>query len=155
MGVSRVNPQSSDSTTVQPAGRVSSLDGSRRFVRYALAGGCGTALHWTLYLLLAMLVGLAPWLATMAGALAGALVNYLLNFYLVFDHAKRHADASAKFLVTGGTGVFLNALVVWLATPLGLIAAQLAATACVLLSGYWLNSRWTFSARSPADSKAL
>jgi putative flippase GtrA len=56
-----------------------------------------------------------------------------------------------KFAVVGGTGVIVNASVLYLASRwagLSLVAASVLAVELAAISNYLLNDTWTFAARS-------
>lgn len=123
----------------------------RIFILYAGAGLLGTAVHYTVFLLLAGdspdpgTPGRIVWAST-TGAVLGAGTNYLLN-RRVFASARPHAAALPRFAVVAGCGLAINAAVLAALVALGAaaLAAQLAATAAVLGSGFVLNRYWTFS----------
>ncbi|MDZ7622509.1 MAG: GtrA family protein [Candidatus Competibacteraceae bacterium] len=74
---------------------------------YAVAGGIGTAIHYTTLL---TLVSLPPWgdspkgilWATTIGAVLGAGVNYTLNKRCVFPGKHRDRQALPRFAVVAG-----------------------------------------------------
>ena len=61
------------------------------------------------------------------------------------------ASRALKFAVVGGTGVIVNASVLYLASRwagLSLVAASVLAVELAAISNYLLNDTWTFAARS-------
>ena len=122
------------------------------FAWYVSVGAVGTAVHYAVFLTITLR---APqpvplWLvvaASTAGALLGALVNYLLNRRLTFRSARPHRSAAPRFAVVAAGSLALNALTVGGLSAAGLapLAAQVGATALVLVSGYLLNRNWTFA----------
>lgn len=119
------------------------------FVRYTLAGGIATAVHY------AVLLGLveaeqatAGW-AAVIGATTGAFVAYLANRRFVFaGNVASHRRALPRFLAVATLGVAMSGSVVWLCSEvLGLhyVAAQVIATLLVLTMGFQLNRAWSFT----------
>jgi len=60
------------------------------------------------------------------------------------------ASRALKFAVVGGTGVIVNASVLYLASwaGLSLVVASVLAVELAAISNYLLNDTWTFAARS-------
>ncbi len=124
----------------------------RDFASYACAGAVGTALHYTVFLLVtgtsssAPSTGTAVWAST-AGAALGAATNYLLNYRFSFRSLRRHREAAPRFALVAALSLAINAATVGALYAGGLppLAAQLAATAAVLLGGFLLNRNWTFA----------
>lgn len=118
-----------------------------QFARFGAAGAVGTGAHYTLFLLLIRLAGVDPVAASAAGALLGAGVNYVLNYRYTFRSARRHREALPRFLAVAAAGLALNILLMWLLVD-GLrvhyLAAQVAATAGVLVWNFLANRHWTF-----------
>lgn len=119
------------------------------FVRYTLAGGIATAVHY------AVLLGLveagqatAGWAAAV-GATTGAFVAYLANRHFVFaGSVASHRQALPRFLAVATLGVAISGSVVWLGNEvLGLhyVAAQVSATLLVLALGFQINRAWSFT----------
>ncbi len=131
--------------TAPAAGRAA----GRRFFGYALVGVAGTLLHWLVYAVL-VLADVAPVVATTLGAIAGAGLNYGLNLRLVFRTQDRYLQRLLRFMMVACIGILINGAVVSLLHAYHVWLAQVCATGLVLLSGYWLNARWTFAkARAP------
>jgi putative flippase GtrA len=123
-----------------------------RFGGYALVGAAGTLLHWLLYAALVM-AAVAPVIATTVGAVAGACLNYWLNRRLVFRTRDQPLRRLARFMAVAGIGMLINTFVVGLLHGINVWLAQLCATALVLLSGYWMNARWTFGDSASANAE--
>jgi glycosyltransferase involved in cell wall biosynthesis len=126
------------------------------FLRYAGAGGVGTACHYLVLGLLASAFAVRPTYATVVGALVGASVNYLLNYHFTFASKTAHRVAMPRFMMVAAMSAALNGLGMWFATTrLGLhyFVAQLGCTAGVLVLGYLLNAAWTFRSRETASGR--
>jgi putative flippase GtrA len=123
----------------------------REFASYACAGAAGTALQYAVFVLaIAASAGTlstrgAVWASTL-GAVLGAGANYLLNHLYSFRSARPHREAAPRFMLVAATGLAINAATVGALCAGGLppLAAQLVATAAVLVCGFLLNRRWTF-----------
>jgi len=121
---------------------------SSHFLLFALIGGAGTLTHYLLMILLASGFGVNSLLAAQAGAALGALVNYGLNHRLNYCETRSHRHTGPRFAAVVAVGFVINGLVVaGLTSAAGwhYIAAQLGATALVLLWGFVANHFWTFS----------
>lgn len=123
----------------------------QQFIRFALVGLGGTAVHYGLLLLLVELASLTALYASMLGALAGAVVNYFLNYRFTFASTAKHRKTMPKFFFLAGLGLSLNALLMWwlLTWPLFswqwyYLAAQIMVTALILLFNFFANRFWTF-----------
>lgn len=125
-----------------------------RFRAYAGAGAVGTAVHYSVLLVLTELASASGTAspasavyASSAGAVLGAATNYLLNHRFVFASVHRHRRAAPRFLAVAVLGVLVNAAVVGVLTSVRVpvLPAQLVATAAVLAGGYLCNRHWTFS----------
>ena len=120
---------------------------SPQFVRYAIAGAAGTAVHYLVLIALVQAASLSAVPASTAGAVAGALVNYRLNHRYTFESDQAHGRALPRFALVALAGIAVNAAVV--AAMIAFVSpnyllAQVAATAVVLVSGFLVNRAWTF-----------
>lgn len=124
----------------------------RGFASYACAGAVGTALQYTV---LVLVVGAFPdalsasgvvWASTL-GATLGAGANYLLNHRFSFRSVSRHREAAPRFALVAAVSLAINAAIVGSLCAGGLppLVAQLAATAAVLVIGFLINRYWTFA----------
>ena len=118
-----------------------------QFLRYALAGGVGTALHYATLVALVQLAQAPAGGASTAGAIIGAFVNYALNHRFTFASGRAHGTALPRFAAVALAGVAINAMV--MAVMLVLIGAhylvaQVVATGVLLVAGYFANRAWTF-----------
>lgn len=119
------------------------------FARYTFTGGAATAVHFGVLLLLVEAVHVAAGWAAAIGAVAGAAMAYLGNRRFVFAESRTsHRHALPRFLTVAALGAALSGLVVWLGgAALGVhyLAAQVVATALVLVLTYRLNRAWSFA----------
>lgn len=124
----------------------------RGFASYTCAGAVGTALHYAVFVFLTAASSGAPstsgavWASTV-GATLGAGTNYLLNYRFSFRSVRRHREAAPRFALVAAGGLAINAATVGALCAEGLppLAAQLAATAAVLVGGFLFNRYWTFA----------
>jgi len=132
--------------------KISSALAVRDFASYACAGGVGTALHYAVFILMtgavpgAITASGAVWAST-AGAIVGAAANYLLNYHFTFGSVRPHRDSAPRFALAAAAALAINAVTVGTLCAAGLppLAAQVAATAAVLVGGFLLNRYWTFA----------
>jgi putative flippase GtrA len=129
---------------------------SAPFVRYAGAGGAGTAVHYGTLTVVVELVGASPTVGTGIGALAGACVNYILNYHLTFASNMPHRRTAPRFFAIAALAAALSTAGMWFAVHrfhMHYLLAQLVCTFLVLVMGYALNRLWTFrSSRQPIQS---
>jgi putative flippase GtrA len=118
-----------------------------QFLKFAAAGGVGTACHYATLVLWVEVLGGPVVPGTLAGFGVGALVNYLVARRFVFASDRPHAAALPRFALVAATGAALNtAIVAWLNGPgLHYLAAQVVATGAVLVWNFFLNRAWTFT----------
>ena len=83
---------------------------ARQFVLFALVGGIGTAVHYSVLIALVELVAARPALAYVAGATCGAVTNYFLNRTHTFKSRRAHAQAATAFALIVVLGIVLNGL---------------------------------------------
>jgi len=124
----------------------------REFASYACAGAVGTALHYTVFVLVMGAFSGAPstsgavWASTV-GATLGAVTNYLLNYRFSFRSLRPHREAVPRFALVAAVSLAINAATVGALCAEGLppLAAQLAATAAALVGGFPFNRYWSFA----------
>lgn len=124
----------------------------RDFASYTCAGAVGTALHYTVFVLVmgafsgAPSASLAVWASTV-GATLGAATNYLLNYRFSFRSLRPHREAAPRFALVAAVSLVINAATVGALCAGGLppLAAQLAATAAALVGGFVFNRYWSFA----------
>ena len=114
------------------------------FMRYAGVGIIGTMVH---FLILALLVEfMTAVAASTTGAIAGCVTNFRLAKAFVFTTRPADTVAFPRFATVAIGGIALNAAMMATLTPLlPVYVSQVAASAIVLMSGFLLNSAWTFS----------
>ncbi len=119
------------------------------FIRYTLAGGVATGVHYTLLLVLVEVAGVPAAVSATLGALCGAGVAYLGNRRFTFTgSAAPHDQAIPRFLLVAALGAALNGLIVGAGISVfawHYLAAQAVATVVVLGLTYRLNRIWTFT----------
>jgi putative flippase GtrA len=122
---------------------------SAPFVRYAGAGGIGTAVHYATLAIVVELVHVSPTYGTAIGAIAGAIVNYVLNYHLTFASKAPHIRTLPRYFVVAAMSAALSGAGMWYATErlhAHYLLAQLFCTGAVLVLGYVVNKLWTFGA---------
>lgn len=129
------------------AGNANSIIVTResRVLRFLLAGGAATALHW-LVMALAVQLGVTPVLATATGAGAGLVFNYLAQHAWAFRSRLAHRLALPRYLTSAAIGWSLNLAVFSGLQQLNasIVAAQIVATALVALINFLLSERFVF-----------
>jgi putative flippase GtrA len=93
------------------------------------------------------ILGANPVFASSCGYVISALLNYYLNHRLTFRSAQSHGRALPRFAVIGAVGLLINSTMVWALSeraPLPYLAAQIIATAVVLVWNFSANKKWTF-----------
>jgi putative flippase GtrA len=119
----------------------------RQFLLFSTAGGCAAIGHYGTLIALSELAGAAPVPASLAGFLVGAVISYVLNYRFTFRSTKQHSEALTKFLTVAAVGFVLNGAVMAALTGwagLHYLAAQIVATAVVLVWTFLCNRHWTF-----------
>jgi len=113
------------------------------FLRYAGIGIIGTMVH---FLTLFLLVGLTtPVVASSLGAIAGCITNFRLSRLYVFTVHPGQSLVFPKFATVATGSIALNAAIMSILTPfLPLIVCQSISTGSVLVTGFFLNSIWSF-----------
>ena len=114
---------------------------------YVGAGGIATASHYATTIAAVEVLAIAPLAATTLGFAIGAAVKYWLNYTAVFRSRARHARAIARFGITLGALIALNALV-FRAFEHGLgmhyVMAQAITTVLLIAPGYLIHRHWVF-----------
>lgn len=119
----------------------------QRFITFSGVGAIGTSAHYLTLFALVRGLGVNPVVASGAGFVVGGIVNYVINYHYTFQSQKGHREAASKFFVIAGIGFLLNVLLMYiLVTTLGAhyFAAQVIATASVIVWGFFGNHTWTF-----------
>lgn len=143
------------SVALYPARPLSILQ--TRVVRFAAVGLLGTALDFSLFLVMQSLLQWPAGLANILSYSAGIINNYLLHRAWTFsDRAPQAAGRQfLRFTVVSLSALLLNTLIVLLLAPLlrpyftGSGLAEALAKACATAAGlgwnFFANQRWTFS----------
>ncbi|WP_114811374.1 GtrA family protein [Paraburkholderia kururiensis] len=121
-----------------------------RFARYTLMGLMGTTVQYALLVALTATHAASAVIASTVGAAAGAVVNYVLNYRITFRSNAKHTHAAPRFFVVAAAGMAVNAWVMHALVErlhVYYLLAQCVATGVVLLSGFVVNSVWSFRAR--------
>ncbi len=142
-----------------------------RFCKFALVGAVATAVQYLILIVLVSLWGLPAPTASTLGFVASAGLNYWLNHRFTFRQAVQpamavhparaaqpamaHGPAVAKFALLAGVGLLINVALMKGLTGAGwyYVAAQILATAVVLVWNFLGNSLWTFAGRSPVSAR--
>ena len=125
------------------------LQRSMVFLRYFLAGGMATAVHYAVLLALVELAGMPPAPSAVIGALCGAVAAYAINRSITFTASTAsHQQALPRFMLIAAAGAALNGVLVWGGVQWlawHYLVAQALATVLVLGLTYRLNRSWTFA----------
>jgi putative flippase GtrA len=123
---------------------------THQFLRFAAVGATGTLIHYGILWFGVEFFHMSAPFASGTGYVFGSLSNYLLNFSLTFRGAGRsHGEAAYKYFTILGVGWCINAfLMTVLVSRWGANywAAQLLATAFVLLWNFSGSRMWAFKA---------
>lgn len=117
-----------------------------QFLRFALVGVIGTALHYAVLIVLVSGLDGDPALGAMAGATCGAAFNYWLNHRFTFRSDRPHREALPRFLLMAGIGISLNGMIVKALTLAGVnyLLSQVGATLIILIMNFFLSRLWIF-----------
>lgn len=118
------------------------------FLRYSLAGALATGFHYAVLVFGTEGLQLPSWSAAFTGACGGALLAYAANRRFTFRSRRGHASSLPRFACVAILSGTLNGALVWGGTFLlewHYLAAQLAATALLLVAGYHAHRMWTFA----------
>lgn len=120
--------------------------GGQQFLRYAGVGMGATAAHYAVLVAGVEWLGVAPTWAAATGAVTGAALSYGFNRRLTFDSRAAHRQALPRFAIVAAASAAFSAATVAAGTAIGwpYLAAQMVATALVLLGGFPAHRRWTF-----------
>lgn len=121
-------------------------------LRFATVGAGNTLLTWVMFYALASGAGMAPAAANAVGWTCGIGLSFIGNRHWAFGAAgSRLLPQLRRFLLVALLSIALSsAIVAALAAPLGLVGAQLAATATTLAGVFILYRRFVFM-RDDAD----
>lgn len=123
-------------------------------LRFALAGGTATTIHFTVMLLL-VYAGIAPVPATAVGALLGALANYVLQRSFTFRSYKPHSACVPDYIVANLGFMLGNVMlfaVLQTAFQMSPFFAQALTTALMALLTYQTYLRVIFHERLSSNT---
>lgn len=115
-------------------------------LRFIVAGGLATGVHW-LAMLVLILLGAEPAWATAAGSVIGAIANYTLQRQLTFRTQKTHHQTVPRYLLSCAVAWTANLLLFYLCNQqLGLptVTAQPLTTVAVAILNYFVFKRLVF-----------
>ena len=118
-----------------------------QFQKFVVVGGIATATQYAVLVGMVRILGANPVFASSCGYVISALLNYYLNHRLTFRSSRSHGRALPRFAVIAAVGLLINSTMVWALSdrgPLPYLAAQVIATATVLLWNFSANKKWTF-----------
>jgi putative flippase GtrA len=118
-----------------------------QFQKFVLVGGVATATQYAVLVGMVRILGANPVFASSCGYVISALLNYYLNHRLTFRSAQSHRRALPRFAVIAAVGLLINSTLVWALSERGrlpYLAAQIIATAVVLVWNFTANRKWTF-----------
>ena len=87
-------------------------------------------------------------MASVAGYGLGVIVNYSLNYRFTFNSEQHHHVVLPKFLIVAGSGMIINASVMYAGIKwIGIhyVLAQLVAVLIVFTLSFAANRLWTFA----------
>ena len=119
----------------------------KQFFCFAGIGLMGTLTHYLTLVLMVEVAAMKAVFASVLGFVVGALFNYFFNYHLTFKSKKLHQEALAKFFTVALVGLFLNTLIMAMATEvfsLYYLVAQVISTGLVLFWNFTGNRLWTF-----------
>ena len=124
-----------------------------QIVRYAVAGGLGTAAHLGVLVLCVEVLGLGVVAGSVAGFCAALAVSYGLNRFWTFRGGRRQSGRFWRYALVCLGGLVINtglvvALVEGLRWPY--LLAQLSVIFVVPVSNFVFSRYWAFDAAGPA-----
>jgi putative flippase GtrA len=117
------------------------------FLKYTLAGGIATTIHYVIFILLIDFAFWVPWQATFLASSIGAVMAYVLNYHFTFYSTMKHEIILPKFLLVAALGVLIQTLIVAILNQnwhVHYLLAQLIATCFGLMITFLVNNFWTF-----------
>jgi putative flippase GtrA len=125
-----------------------------QILRYAVAGGLGTAAHLGVLVLCVEVLGTGIVAGSVAGFCAALAVSYMLNRLWTFRGSRRESGRFWRYALVCVSGLVINtglmvALVEWLQWPY--LLAQLSVIFVVPVSNFVLSRHWAFDAGGAAS----
>lgn len=117
------------------------------FLRFLIAGGSATILHYIIMWSLMYFSSIAASTASAFGYIVSTMFNYYANSRYTFGGEHSHRRSLPRFLLVATVGLAINqgVLFIGLYYFLPIFVAQIAATAFVLFWNYFVNAVWTFA----------
>jgi putative flippase GtrA len=122
-----------------------------RLCRFAAVGLFGTALYYTLLLILVEICSIPVMTATGLAFIAVVLANYVLHYWWTFRSSAPHATAIGRFVFMSFVGFWLNWLIMLCGVEyldFGYIWVQAVAIAAVVAWNFTVSVKWIFSRTS-------
>ena len=121
---------------------------NRIFLRYAIVGLLGAAVHISILNILVEWAHWDPIVSSVAGFLVVLTLSYWLNVKWSFEHSEQsHRKAIFRYTLVSIMGLGLNTLIMFcLVNGLGIwyLLGQAIATLIVPIHNFLLNFYWTF-----------
>lgn len=120
---------------------------SRKIIRYAVVGVIGTAVHFSVLVLLVERFGVEAVTSSTIGFIITVIVSYALNHRWTFRSDRGHGSALPRYIVVSVTGMFLNSGIMYLTVHvfgLWYILGQCLVVVVVPLTNFVLNYKWSF-----------
>lgn len=115
-------------------------------IKFLIVGGSATALQYGLLILFVQFADMGSVAASSIAYAISSVYNYLLNYYATFKSNASHQTAAFKFAAVAGSGLLINAGIIYALTKLGAhyLLAQLVATAVILVWNFVVHKYWTY-----------
>ena len=124
---------------------------NRSFLRYAIVGLLGAAVHISTLSILVEWLHLDPIASSVMGFLVALTLSYWLNAQWSFEHSQQpHRKAILRYTLVSVMGLCLNTLIMFcLVNGLGMwyLFGQAIATLIVPIHNFLLNFYWTFKSK--------
>ena len=124
---------------------------NRSFLRYAIVGLLGAAIHIAILTILVEWAHWDPIVSSVAGFLVVLALSYWLNIKWSFKHSPQsHRKAIFRYTLVSVMGLGLNTLIMFcLVNGLGIwyLLGQAIATLIVPIHNFLLNFYWTFKSK--------
>jgi putative flippase GtrA len=119
-------------------------------VRFVIVGGIATLIQYVVLMVLVAGLLIQPWVASDIGFVVSAVYNYLANRRFTFDSRQSHLVAATRFAIMVAIGVATNTIIMRTLPQFGFhyLAAQLVASAAVLVLNFSIAKYWVFATPS-------
>ncbi len=124
-------------------------------LRFAVCGGIGASVDFSLLFLLVQVLGLIPYLGYIGSTSVALVVVFFSNKHFTFrNHERRHREQFLKFLLVYGVGFLFNvgiaSFLYW--SGLHYMLAKVCAIAVIALWNYALSHGFVFKRREEVDA---